>query len=131
MSTPFDPAPDELGQGRRSPRRAWLPLILVAVAIVLVGSLSTGLLYAFTVDKAVNDNLRRQSVMPRDSRAGKGARPRPSKPPATSPAHDALNYVLIGADDSAGGASRSDALVVLHLAADRRSAYLISFPRDL
>jgi hypothetical protein len=40
-------------------------------------------------------------------------------------------YVLAGADDSAAGASRSDAPMVLHLASDRRSAYLISFPRDL
>ena len=32
---------------------------------------------------------------------------------------------------AAGGASRSDALMVMHLAGDRRSAYLISFPRDL
>jgi anionic cell wall polymer biosynthesis LytR-Cps2A-Psr (LCP) family protein len=42
-----------------------------------------------------------------------------------------MNYVLIGADDAAGGASRSDALMVLHLSANQRSAYLISFPRDL
>ena len=131
MSTLLDPDSIQPDQGRRSRRRIWLPLVFIAVAVLVIGSLTTGLLYAFTVDKAVNDNLRRQSVMPRDVSGGKGVKARPTKPPTTSPAHDATNYVLIGADDSAGGASRSDALLVLHLAADRRSAYLISFPRDL
>jgi LCP family protein required for cell wall assembly len=98
---------------------------------LLVGSLTAGFLYAFSVDRTINDNLRRQSLMPREGSAGKGAEPRPSRPPSTSRAHGAMNYVLIGADDSKGGASRSDALMVLHLAADRRSAYMISFPRDL
>ena len=131
MSTSLGPAPIESGKGRQSRRRRWLPAVFVAVALLLVGSLTTGFLYAFTVDQAVNDNLRRQPVLPRDTPAGKGAKPRPSKPPTTSRAHAAMNYVLIGTDDSAGGASRSDALMVLHLAADRRSAHLISFPRDL
>ena len=130
MSTPLDTAPIEFEQARRSRRRLWLPAAFVAVAVLLVGSLTAGFLYAFSVDRAVNDNLRRQAVMPRDS-AGTGAKPRPTKPPSTSRAHAAMNYVLIGADDSRGGSSRSDALMVLHLAADRRSAYLISFPRDL
>ena len=129
MPTSLGPAPIESGQGSQSRRRRWLPAAFVAVAVLLVGSLATGFIYAFSVDKAVNDNLRRQPVLSRD--AGKGAKPRPSKPPTTSRGHAAMNYVLIGADDSAGGASRSDALMVLHLAADRRSAYLISFPRDL
>jgi LCP family protein required for cell wall assembly len=131
MSTSLAPAPIESGKGRQSRRRRWLPAVFVAVALLLVGSLTTGFLYAFTVDQAVNDNLRRQPVLPRDTPAGKDSKPRPSKPPTTSRARAAMNYVLIGTDDSAGGASRSDALMVLHLAADRRSAYLISFPRDL
>ena len=124
MSTTLRPTRTETLQDRRSHRRFWLPVSFIAVAVLLVGSLIAGLLYAFTLDQAVNTNLRRQSMM-------KGTTARPSKPPTGSPAHDAMNYVLIGADDSAGGASRSDALMVLHLAADKRSAYLISFPRDL
>jgi LCP family protein required for cell wall assembly len=130
MSTSPGPAPLKTGRRRRSRRRLWLPAAFVAVALLLVGTLMTGFLYAFTVDQAVNDNLRREPVMPRDA-PGTGAKPRPTKPPSTSRAHAAMNYVLIGADDSASGASRSDALMMLHLAADRRSAYLISFPRDL
>jgi LCP family protein required for cell wall assembly len=128
VSTPLDPAPIELGQRRRSRRRLWLPAAFVALALLLVGSIATGFLYAFSVDRAVNDNLRRQPVMPREAPAGK---PRPSKPPTTGEGHASMNYVLIGADDAAGGSSRSDALMVLHLAADRRTAYLVSFPRDL
>ena len=131
MSTPLDPAPTELGQRRRSHRRLWLPAAFVALALLLVGSIATGFIYAFSVDRAVNDNLRRQSVMPREAPAREGAKPRPSKPPTTGGGQASMNYVLIGADDAAGGSSRSDALMVLHLAADRRSAYLVSFPRDL
>src|SRR5215210_2274420 len=130
VSTLLDLDPIQPEQSRRPGRRIWLPLAFVAIAVLVIGSLTTGLLYAFTVDKAVNDNLRRQSVMPRDA-PGRGVKPRPTRPPAGSRGHDAQNYVLIGADDSAGGVSRSDALLVLHLAADRRSAYLLSFPRDL
>ena len=124
MSRNLGPTPPEPLQYRGSHRRFWIPASFVAVAVLLVCSLLAGLLYAFTVDQAVNTNLRRQPMM-------QGAASRPSKPPVTSRAHDAMNYVLIGADASAGGASRSDALMVLHLAADRRSAYLVSFPRDL
>jgi LCP family protein required for cell wall assembly len=120
-----DPAP------RRRARRRWLPIALVAVAVLLVGAVSAGFLYAASVDRSVNQGLQRQRVLPAETPTAKGAKPRPTKPPSSSPGGQAMNYVLIGSDVANGGASRSDALMVLHLAADRRSAYLISFPRDL
>jgi LCP family protein required for cell wall assembly len=92
--------------------------------------LGTGFLYAASVDRSVNENLRRERVLPAETPTAKGAKPRPTKSP-TSAAGEAMNYVLIGSDEADGGVSRSDALMVLHLAADRRTAYLISFPRDL
>lgn len=116
---------------RRARRRRRLPLVLAGIALVLVGTLGAGALYAVTVDRTVNDNLRREQVLPAETPTAAGARPRPRKPVSTSPAAEALNYVLIGSDQAKGGVSRSDALLVLHLPADRRSAYLISFPRDL
>ncbi len=139
MTTPLWPdaappssEPNEPGAKprRRAPRR-WLPIVLVAVAVVLVGALGAGFLYASSIDRSVNQNLQRERVLPAETPTGKGAKPRPTKPPATSPAGGAMNYVLIGSDVANGGVSRSDALMVLHLSADRRSAYLISFPRDL
>ena len=68
---------------------------------------------------------------------------RPDKP--TGPAGDALNVLVIGTDRRSDvpttgsdaraaawvpGAQRSDALMLLHIAADRRSAAMISIPRD-
>ena len=130
VSTPLDPAPIDLGQRRRSRRRLWLPAAFVG-ARPAAGRLAHGRVsLRIQRRRAVNDNLRRQPVMPREAPAGGPSRDRAShRPPAGATA--AMNYVLIGADDPAGGSSRSDALMVLHLAADRRSAYLISFPRDL
>jgi LCP family protein required for cell wall assembly len=71
---------------------------------------------------------------------------RPGRPAAT--AGDALNILIAGVDDPDGsgkgptvgealagrtwpqGAFRSDAIMVLHLSADRHSAQLVSIPRD-
>jgi LCP family protein required for cell wall assembly len=131
-AAPSSPELNEPGwEPRRGPSRRWLPIVLVAVAVVLVGALGAGFLYASSVDRSVNQNLQREPVLPDETPTGKGAKPRPTKPPTTSATGAAMNYVLIGSDLANGGVSRSDALMVLHLAADRRSAYLISFPRDL
>ncbi|MFE4229669.1 LCP family protein [Arthrobacter sp. NPDC056886] len=72
-------------------------------------------------------------------------RPTPSPPPSPTPAPEppavALNILLIGSDSrvneravAAGGAAsdqRGDALVLIHLPADRKSVYGISIMRDL
>jgi hypothetical protein len=44
MSTSLGPAPIQSGKGRQSRRRRWLPAVFVAVALLLVGSLTTGFL---------------------------------------------------------------------------------------
>lgn len=68
----------------------------------------------------------------------------PSRPPATSPqdtpvAETAMNILVVGSDSriSAGdpsqwaaGAQRTDAIMLIHLPADRESAYAMSIPRD-
>src|SRR6478609_8910765 len=68
---------------------------------------------------------------------------RPDRP--TGPAGDALNVLVVGTDRRSDvpttgsdaraaswvpGAQRSDALMILHIAADRRSAAVVSIPRD-
>jgi LCP family protein required for cell wall assembly len=72
-----------------------------------------------------------------------GLEDRPSRP--SGPAGDALNVLVVGTDRRSDvpttgsdaraaswvpGAQRSDALMILHIAADRRSAAIISIPRD-
>lgn len=57
-----------------------------------------------------------------------------SGPTDRSGKQGALNVVLMGSDSRQAdldGGGRSDTLMLLHLDADRRSAYLISFPRDM
>jgi LCP family protein required for cell wall assembly len=122
---------DEPQPERPRRRRAWLALLIALVALVAVGLGSIGL-FAAKVDQAVTDNLeRRTDILPPDAPSEPNAKPRPKKKNA---AEDALNYVLLGSDSRSPGnpgAGRSDVLMVLHLAADRKSAYLVSFPRDL
>ena len=63
----------------------------------------------------------------------KRPRQRREGPPAKA-SGTAVNYVLMGSDSrdvGNAGHGRSDVLMVMHLAADRKSAYMISFPRDM
>jgi len=105
-------------------RRTWLAAVLTAVALLIVGALIAGAFYALSIDRAVNDNLQHISdQLPADTPD------RPAKATGT-----AINYVLMGSDSrdvGNAGHGRSDVLMVMHLAADRKSAYMISFPRDM
>jgi LCP family protein required for cell wall assembly len=63
--------------------------------------------------------------------------PRPATPTGSPRARNAsvtgpLTYLVIGTDQPAGsGGGRADAIVIAHVTADLREAYLISVPRDL
>jgi LCP family protein required for cell wall assembly len=111
-------------------RRLWLPLILASAALVVVGSLVAGAMYVFSIDRAVNQNLQRGTEqLPAETPTAEGEEPRPPKTDGR-----AINYVLLGSDsrvktDASQG--RSDVLMVMHVAGDRKSAYMISFPRDM
>jgi LCP family protein required for cell wall assembly len=111
-------------------RRSWLAVVLTAVALLVVGLLIAGVLYAVSIDRAVNGNLRHNSdQLPAEAPTAKGEKARPAKGSGT-----AVNYVLMGSDSrdvGDAGHGRSDVLMVMHLAADRKSAYMISFPRDM
>jgi polyisoprenyl-teichoic acid--peptidoglycan teichoic acid transferase len=121
--------PDTSGTTQRR-RRTWLAAGLTAVALLLIGGLIAGAIYAFSIDRAVNDNLQHSTdQLPPDTPTAKGEKPRPAKVQG-----EAINYVLMGSDSrdvGNAGHGRSDVLMVMHLAADRKSAYMISFPRDM
>jgi LCP family protein required for cell wall assembly len=95
-----------------------------------VGALLAGSLYAVSIDRAVNNNLQHSgNQLPAESPTAEGEKPRPTKSSSK-----AVNYVLMGSDSrdvGNAGHGRSDVLMVMHLAADRKSAYMISFPRDM
>lgn len=113
---------------RRTTR--WVVGILGGVAILVVLGLVAATSYVATVTQSVSDNLKRGPELPPDIPVNQAEPPRPAKEAAAA---SAVNYVLMGSDSLTGEASqgRSDVLMVLHLAADRQSAALISFPRDL
>jgi LCP family protein required for cell wall assembly len=65
--------------------------------------------------------------------------PKPQRPAADATATGAMNLLLLGSDSriDAGdpqqwsyGAQRTDAIMLVHLQADRKAAYVVSIPRD-
>ncbi|MEU5214265.1 LCP family protein [Streptomyces sp. NPDC020742] len=117
------PGPDPRARRRR--RRRWGAL--GAVGVVLVGGGAGWALYA-----KLNSNIHTDSATERELRKWESERP-PAGPP------NAENLLLIGSDSRTGDngryghsrGQRSDTAILLHLAADRKSATAVSIPRDL
>ncbi|MFJ3501615.1 MULTISPECIES: LCP family protein [unclassified Streptomyces] len=121
--TPEGPAPGK-------PRRHWLRWTALGVSVVLLGAAGAGWWFYrkldgnITTDTTAADELRRYEK---------------ERPPANSSA--ARNILLIGSDTRSGegnerygrdkGTQRSDTVILLHLAAGKRSATAVSLPRDL
>jgi LCP family protein required for cell wall assembly len=112
-------------------RRRWA-IVLGALATVLLLFTGGGYLVVHRVTSTWDQNIERIEdpfkAIPDDVR------------PQTDPnAGDAVNILLLGSDSrvSAGdpaqwatGAQRTDAIMLLHLPANRKGAYLMSIPRD-
>ena len=131
MSTFFPPEDDQPGDDLPGPaprrRNRGLTIALVALAVIVVGALASAAIYVGSIDRTVTSNVQVGEDLPPEVPEDEDEAPRPPKG-----ATEAVNYVIMGSDarpdDSAG---RSDVLMVAHLAADRQSAALISFPRDM
>ncbi|MFF9393637.1 LCP family protein [Streptomyces griseoluteus] len=117
------------GLARRR-RRRWLRGGALGTAVLLLAAGGSGwALYA-----RLSDN-----ITPDEAAARELARYDKERP--TALVSGAQNILLIGTDSRAGdgngqygrdsGAERSDTTILLHLAADRRSATAVSLPRDL
>jgi LCP family protein required for cell wall assembly len=106
-----------------SRKRRWWRLVALVVGLSLVlGAAGTGgalWLYVRSVEGKI-DRV--------DAFAGV---PEGSRPPVV--AEEAHNYLVVGSDsrdpDNAGG-SRTDAILLFHVPADRATAQMISIPRD-
>ena len=116
---------DQPQRPRRRTRRVLL--VLTALVLVLVGG---GVLAAARLQGNLDRNIERFG----DPFAAIPAASRPAAAPA-----GAMNILLLGSDSrvSAGdpsqwtaGAQRTDAIMVLHVPADRGAAYVTSIPRD-
>ncbi|MER6261885.1 LCP family protein [Streptomyces sp900105245] len=114
--------------GRR--RRRWLKGSALALTVLVVAAAGAG----WVVYARLSAN-----ITPDEAAAAELARYERERP--TALVRGAQNILLIGSDTRAGdgndeygrdlGSERSDTTILLHLAADRRSATAVSLPRDL
>ncbi|KUL42572.1 LytR family transcriptional regulator [Streptomyces sp. NRRL F-4489] len=122
---------DRPGPPRTPParHRRWLRAGALALAVAVPASGALG----WAIWTRLNGNIRSDSATERELEKYESERP-PAGPP------NAQNILLIGSDNRSGanreygtdtGTQRSDTTILLHLAADRRSATAVSIPRDL
>ncbi|MEV0470148.1 LCP family protein [Streptomyces prunicolor] len=114
----------------RRRRRRWVRGVGLGVAVVVVGAAGVG----WAVYAKLDSN-----ITPDNAAAAELARYEKERP--TALVKGAQNILLIGSDSRSGdgnaeygrdsGTERSDTTILLHLAADRRSATAVSLPRDL
>nr|WP_162931196.1 LCP family protein [Streptomyces sporangiiformans] len=118
------------GAGRARRRRRWLRYAAIGAAVVVLGAAGAG----WAVYEKLNGNITAD-----EAAAAELARYEKERP--TALVRGAQNILLIGSDSRSGdgngeygrdsGTERSDTAILLHLAADRRSATAVSLPRDL
>ncbi|MFE5244418.1 LCP family protein [Streptomyces sp. NPDC056627] len=111
-------------------KRHWLRWTALAASFLVLVAAGVG----WWVYKKLDDNITTDTSAAAELKAYEKDRPLPI-------ARDAQNILLIGSDTRSGdnsaygrddgGSQRSDTTILLHLAADRRSATAVSIPRDL
>lgn len=104
--------------------------VLRALAVVLTVLLATATTTAFVAYYRLNGNITAQDL---EEALGKD---RPAKVAEKAADREAQNILLMGSDKRKAGVGsavegeRSDTTILLHLAADRSSAVMVSIPRD-
>lgn len=112
---------------RDRPRRRGRRALAVLVAVVLLLGVGAVAAYVLLLNHTVTTNVQRSPLLPTPGVSG--ATPPPTKKPAAT---KATNILVIGSDARPGeSASRSDVIVLMHIAGDAKSVHLVHFPRDL
>ncbi|WP_351227771.1 LCP family protein [Streptomyces sp. NPDC002133] len=119
----------EAGRGAVKRRRRWLRWTAFGVSLIILAVAGVSWWLYRKLDSNITTDITTAEELERYDRE----RPLPA-------AHGARNILLIGSDTRAGAANRkygrakgqrSDTTILLHIAADRRSATAVSVPRDL
>ncbi len=115
-------------KSRTRVRRRWVRALVITLAVLLAGAAAAVGYVAYSTSKSVSSIQRVDDGLPQGSRppAATSSAQTPTSP--TPP----MNILLIGSDKrSVSENGRSDSFIVLHISADRKDAYLVSFPRDM
>ncbi|MFE7116368.1 LCP family protein, partial [Streptomyces sp. NPDC057654] len=124
---PDAPDPDAAAPARR--RRRWLRWAALGAAVLVLAAGGT----AWWLYEQLDGNIRTDTDTARELARYESERP-------VAAVAGARNILVIGSDTRGGGngeygedsgTQRSDTAILLHLAADRRSATAVSLPRDL
>ncbi|MFJ1648840.1 LCP family protein [Streptomyces sp. NPDC088258] len=116
---------------RKPRKRRWLRWVAVGASVTVLAVTATGWWFYQRLDS----NIKTDTSTAAELQTYEKERPKPV-------VLDAENILLVGSDSRAGegnskygrddgGSQRSDTTILLHLAADRKSATAVSFPRDL
>lgn len=118
---------------RDGKKRSWLKLLAITVVgiLTLIAAVAAGVAwYVHDSLETIDQNIQRFT-------APDAVIPEVERPVVIAP--EAQNILLLGSDslisngDSAAwtyGAQRTDAIMILHIPADRSNAYIVSIPRD-
>lgn len=120
-------APAKPRRGRRRLRDRWLLLSVLGLITALILSVAgVGAYYTKSALDGMNQIKREPGLIEF------GYEGRPSAvPTAEGEKYPPLNIALMGTDQrTTAERGRSDVLMILHISGDRKSAYLISLPRD-
>ncbi|WP_318244123.1 LCP family protein [Oerskovia rustica] len=136
VGTESTPDPRDVSPGRRHVRkrknrtRTTLIVLGALVAVICLGGFAAVVAFRQSLDQNI-EKLADPFADIKDRPA-----PAPTNPDASN---EAVNILVLGSDSriSAGdpsqwqaGAQRTDAIMLVHLPADRKSAQVVSFPRD-
>jgi LCP family protein required for cell wall assembly len=109
------------------PRRRLRRVLAVSFALVVLLVVGVGAGYLVLLNHTVSKNVQHEALLP--TPGVDGAESAPVRRPGTAKAQDIL---FVGSDARPGLAgARSDVIVLMHVAGDRKTVTLVHFPRDL
>ena len=120
---PYGPVPGG-GMGRVRGRVRWGRVVLVTVVVLFVTAAAAVGYFGVRLNNSVSSIARNSALLPT------GSRP-PSVVPTGNQTYTAQNILLIGSDSRGTDQGRSDTFIILHIDANRKNVYLVSFPRDM